>query len=553
MTERVRALEALLGSPLADGPFGYAAALSLDEAEAFPAEACARLDAWGLPDHYVPAALGGRLDALDEGLAVLRSVARRDLTVAIGHAKTLLGAMGVWLAGTPAQRADLAARVRRGEPVALALTERAHGADLLATGVVAEPRPGGFALSGEKWLINNATRSTVLTVLARTGERGPRATSLLLVDKAALAEGTWAPLPKVRTHGIRGADISGVRFEGARVPASAVLGPPGTGLDEVLRGFQVTRTLCAGLSLGAFDAALGVTVGFARARQLYGGRMFDLPAVRDALAVALVERAMAEAVATVGARTVHEFPEQMALVSAVVKGLVPSRTQDAIEGLASLLGARAYLRDELPTAIFQKVRRDHALVPLFDGSVWVNRYALAVQLRAWGRRPPRATPDLSVLADPARPLSPLALDRLVVRGTSRNDVVEALPETLDALAEADLPTRHAFAELRGPVLAELRACTEAAAAVPPAAPHAMPAAAFEIADRLARLYAVGAVLLVLRHGRDGLADWARDGAWAVAAVRRLLGLPASVLPSVEGLDTDGLWAGGLWADRASGR
>ncbi|MDH6708279.1 alkylation response protein AidB-like acyl-CoA dehydrogenase [Kitasatospora sp. MAA19] len=44
--------------------------------------------------------------------------------------------------------------------------------DLLAGEVLAEPRGDGYTLSGEKRLINNATRGDLLCVLARTAPEG---------------------------------------------------------------------------------------------------------------------------------------------------------------------------------------------------------------------------------------------------------------------------------------------------------------------------------------------------------------------------------------------
>ena len=102
-----------------DGPFAPAALAELDQLEAFPAEACRALDALGLADHYVPARLGGKLvDHLGSSLMV-RAVARRDLTVAIAHAKTFLGAVSVWLAGSESQCRWLAREIRAGRLVAL--------------------------------------------------------------------------------------------------------------------------------------------------------------------------------------------------------------------------------------------------------------------------------------------------------------------------------------------------------------------------------------------------------------------------------------------------
>ena len=75
----------------------------LDRLEALPAEACRALDELGLADHYVPARLGGKLlDHLGSSL-MLRAVARRDLTVAIAHAKTFRGAVAVGRKREPVQ------------------------------------------------------------------------------------------------------------------------------------------------------------------------------------------------------------------------------------------------------------------------------------------------------------------------------------------------------------------------------------------------------------------------------------------------------------------
>src|SRR5439155_7756783 len=96
-------LEQALGDP--HDPtclISFARALELDEHEHFPAEAAAALDAWGFHTHFVPQEYGGRGRSFETLLALLRVVARRDLTLAIGHGTTMLGAITVWAGGSPA-------------------------------------------------------------------------------------------------------------------------------------------------------------------------------------------------------------------------------------------------------------------------------------------------------------------------------------------------------------------------------------------------------------------------------------------------------------------
>ncbi len=372
-------LERHLGGLGGDGPTSSARVLDADEAERFPEEGFAALAAWGYFDFLVPEAEGGKLRALDELIVLGRLVARRDLSLAIATGQSFLGALPVWIAGTPEQRALLSSKLRSGEAGCLALTEEAHGGDLNACEVAAAREGEGWIVDGTKWCINNATRGTTMSLLARTDpEGGPLAFSIFLVDKAS-ASGGLAPLPRLRTHGIRGADISGMRFSRARLGAGALVGREGHGMNVVLRTLQISRTLCAAFSLGAGDTALRLAMNFARARRLYGAPIWDIPVVRASLLEAYADLLAAEQIARGCARAASLIPGQMSTLSAVAKIGVPELVARVISRCATVLGARHYLR-EGDAALFQKLTRDHEVVPLFDGSTSVNLYVVSGQL-----------------------------------------------------------------------------------------------------------------------------------------------------------------------------
>ena len=354
-----------------DGPFAPAALTRLDQLEEFPVDAYRALDELGLADHYVPARLGGELvDHLGSSLLV-RAVARRDLTVAIAHAKTFLGAVSVWLAGTESQCRWLAHEIRARRLVAWGLTERDHGSDLFACELTATAHDDTWRLDGEKWLINNATRAELVCVLARTRPRGgPLGFSLFLVDKRRLESSAYRCLPKVRTHGIRGADISGIAFTEATVPAGALVGDVGRGLHVVLESLQLTRTVCTVLSLGAADHAMSIAVESTRRQARSTPRI---------LGEAAALRLLAEATAIVALRGVEAFPEEMSVIAAVAKGFVPTAVDLLLGRLGSLMGASAFVVDPSPEGAFEKLERDHRIVALFDGSTAVCQAALIAQ------------------------------------------------------------------------------------------------------------------------------------------------------------------------------
>lgn len=526
-------LDGFLGDP--DDPsgwFSHARCVELDEKEEFPADICRRLDDWGLPEHYVPVEHGGRLTDYEQMLQLMRAVARRDLTVAVGHGKTYLGGVCVWVAGTPEQAARLGADIRAGVPVSLGLTERAHGSDLLAGEVRGADGGTGWLVSGEKWLINNATRGSLLSLLTRTDPAGgPRGFSVLLVDKRELDKDHYRHLPKVHTHGIRGADISGIAFQDAPVDRSALVGTEGTGLEIVLKALQLTRTMCAALSLGAADHGLRLVQDFAEQRELYGRRLIDLPQARQTLSTAAADVLLHEALATVAARSVHTLTDEMSITAAVTKYLLPSGTEDVLAQLTRLLGARAFLKGVHADGMFQKVERDHRIVGLFDGNTLVNLNSLVNQFRSLVRGKRRGTGDLAG-AQAAYDLSapPPALD------ASRLSLVARHGSGVLAGLDASVARLRTLAGER-PVLIPAAEAAERIAAVADRVHTDMerwqglvgdvPPAAFDTARRYTLCYAAATCLGLWTHSAPlftgtGTEPLWRDGLWLRTALDRLL-------------------------------
>jgi alkylation response protein AidB-like acyl-CoA dehydrogenase len=447
ITRQCEELEARLGDPHDPASAtGFAQSLEADEREVFPEAGFAALCELDYLANLVPEAEGGRLGSFDMLLALGRSVARRDLSLAIATGQCLLGALPVWIAGSAAQRRRLAELLRTGHSGGLALTEEEHGSDLAASEVRAERRGERYLLRGTKWCINNATRGAYLGVLARTAEQGgSRGFSILLVDKAELAGKGLAPYRKLRTHGIRGADISGMSFLDAELPATALVGKEGHGLDLTFKTMQVSRTLCCAFSLGAADTALRMALEFAEGRSLYGSTAYALPSVCEGLRRAFVALLVADLLADVSTRALSLMPEQMSVYSAAAKVLVPALCDEVIETAAVVLGARHYLREGRHAA-FQKLRRDAAVVPLFDGSSAVNRSILAGQLArlSAARSEERALRGVEqgerarAAARLAEPAGAFAWDALKTSNRGRDDLLGGLEDSLSKL-DAALP------------------------------------------------------------------------------------------------------------------
>ncbi|KTD74625.1 acyl-CoA dehydrogenase [Legionella waltersii] len=368
----LESLENTLGSPHdKQSPVNFEQSLDYDEHEALPWSQVELIQKWGFMDYLIPENLGGKLHGLDDLYGLTKLIARRDITTAIALGLSFLAALPTWLAGSKKQKEQLAGRLRQGEIGAFALTEEEHGSDLTANEVTAISNEQGWVLSGEKWCINFATLGHSVTVLCRTHEKaGLRGFSLFYFDKSNINQG-FSPTPKLPTHGVRGLDISGFCLDKLLVQNDALIGKEGKGLEIIYKTFQVSRTLCASLSVGGADTALRLALSFSLKRQLYNKRAYDLPVVKQKLSELFVTTLITDCISLVVARASTVAPEYMSLWSAVIKYFVPKTTSEIVENCAIILGARAYLRST-EWGIFQKIRRDIQIVGLFDGSSQVN-------------------------------------------------------------------------------------------------------------------------------------------------------------------------------------
>jgi alkylation response protein AidB-like acyl-CoA dehydrogenase len=381
--EKCHSFEAFMGEINGDGGmFGYERAVMDDEVSRYPQEAIDALNLWGLNKHYIPKEYGGDLVSYYELFWLMRLLSRRDLTVAIAHGKTYLGAVTVWIAGNEEQKLDVAKIIMGRGLISLAITELGHGSDLLSSDVVLRRIDSGYVLSGSKWLINNGTYGQALTVFAKShdGDDG-RGCSMILLDKKNMDPKFYHYHEKIKTHGIKGADISGIQFDNVRIEANSVLGAEGKGLEIILKGLQITRTMCSALSLGAVDTCLRTTLNFAINRKLYGTTVYNLDHAKRELIKCYVLNLGMEACSMMGSRALHVLPEQMSLYSSIIKYIIPSESVKIINDLSVILGARYYLREAHDHGIFQKMMRDNELVGLFDGSTVVNLHAICIQLK----------------------------------------------------------------------------------------------------------------------------------------------------------------------------
>ncbi|MFI6344267.1 acyl-CoA dehydrogenase family protein [Streptomyces sp. NPDC050560] len=523
VVELAARLEEFLGDPHdADSRMPFAQVLAHDVSGEYPYQFVALLRRWGVLDHCLPEAQGGRAGNVETGIALMRLVARRDPSTAVGLALNSLGFMPLWTLGTDTQKRELIADIKRGSTVSWGLSERVHGSDLVANEVAAERTEGGWLLTGEKWPIGNATVADKMVVFARTGKRpGPAAYSLFLLDKWRAAADTVEDLPFEDLYGTRALDLSGVRMDRAFVPDSALIGREGQGLEIALKTSQTARVVLMHLALSAVDTSLRLALDFAERRVLLGDAISDVPYTRRQLTEAFADLMIADAMVLGGARALQAAPEQISVWSSVVKYLVPTLLQKTMSQLTVVLGARTFLRGHPHYGMHQKMVRDILITDIADGNTVVNLRNLGHQLAGLLDRAAEADDDVRAAAaeraatlfgmDRELPVYEPVRQELFSRGL--DDAVLAAPDglrRLRALADAaegtDAERLRAAADLGARLIGRAAPLRERATSLKSALGKDYPQSPelFELAKEYCLVHAAAACVLTHVHSGDVL-------------------------------------------------
>jgi len=240
----------------------------------------------------------------------------------------------ILLGGTEAQKAEWLPRIASGAVLPTAVfTEPDTGSDLGSLQTRARRDAGGdWIIAGAKTWITHASRSDLMTLLARTlpDVAGHAGLSMLLVPKPRGTDAEPFPLPgmagsEIEVLGYRGMREYALSFDAVRAPADALLGgQEGLGFKQLMRTFEGARIQTAARAVGVARRGLELGLDYALNRKQFGKAIVEFPRVSDKIAMSLTDMVLARELTYVAAR-------------AKDSGL----RCDIEAGMAKLLGARA--------------------------------------------------------------------------------------------------------------------------------------------------------------------------------------------------------------------
>ncbi|MGK2867967.1 MAG: acyl-CoA dehydrogenase family protein [Mycobacterium sp.] len=346
-------------------------ALEWDENHHFPTDVLRAAAELGMAGIYCSEDAGGsglrRLDAV----RIFTALAAADPTIA---AFLSIHNMCAWMVdsfGTDEQRKTLVPKLASMESIAsYCLTEPGAGSDAAALRTKAVRDGDHYVLDGVKQFISGAGVSDLYVVMARTGADGPRGISAFVVEKDTPGVSFGADEQKM---GWNAQPTAQVVFEGARVPAEALLGgTEGTGFGIAMNGLNGGRINIAACSLGGAQTAYDKTVSYLADRQAFGGALLDEPTIRFALADMATGLETSRNMLWRAASALDSNHPDKVTLCAMAKRYVTDTCYDIADQALQLHGGYGYLKEYG----LEKIVRDLRVHRILEGTNEIMRVVI---------------------------------------------------------------------------------------------------------------------------------------------------------------------------------
>ncbi|GAB3182787.1 acyl-CoA dehydrogenase family protein [Streptomyces incanus] len=346
-----------------------------EEGEArFPREAFTLLSEAGLLGLPYDSVYGGGDQPYEVYLQVLEELAAARLTVGLGVSVHTLACYALAAHGTEEQQAEyLPAMLGGGLLGAYCLSEPSSGSDAASLRTKAVREGGGdWALTGTKAWITHGGIADFYTVMARTGEEGPRGITAFMVPGDA--EGLSAAAPE-KKMGMKGSPTAQVHFDGVRVSDDRRIGEEGQGFAIALSALDGGRLGIAACAIGLAQAALDEALGYASARRQFGRPIADFQGLRFMLADMATQIEAGRALYLAAARlrdTGRPFAKQAAMAKLHCTDTAMRVTTDAVQ----ILGGYGYTVD-FPA---ERYMREAKVLQIVEGTNQIQRMVIARHL-----------------------------------------------------------------------------------------------------------------------------------------------------------------------------
>ncbi|NSC20513.1 acyl-CoA dehydrogenase [Streptomyces albus subsp. chlorinus] len=341
-----------------------------EAAGVFPRETFRLLSRSGLLGLPYPEEYGGGGQPYLVYLQILEELAAARLTVGLGTSVHALACHGLARFGSKEQRAEwLPDMLGGGLLGAYCLSEPSSGSDAASLRTRAVRDGDHWVLTGTKAWITHGGVADFYTVLARTGEEGPRGITAFLVPGDA--EGLSAAAPE-RKMGLNGSPTAQLHLDGVRIPDTRRLGEEGQGFTVALSSLDDGRLGIAACAVGLAQAALDEALAFTAERHQFGRPLADFQGLRFMLADMSTQIEAGRSLCLTAARR-RDAGEPYAREAAMAKLFCTDTAMRVTTDAVQLLGGYGYTAD-FPV---ERYMREAKVLQIVEGTNQIQRMVIA--------------------------------------------------------------------------------------------------------------------------------------------------------------------------------
>lgn len=253
-------------------------AAEIDRKDEFPfgiAQELAHRGYRGLP---MPVEYGGAGAGYLAYALVLEQVCIASMTAGAIMAINTVPEEGILRFGTEEQKKRLLTPLAQGDKLGcIAFTEAETGSDPSLITTTATRKGSDYVLNGDKFFVALAPAANSALIFAKEGE----GVDAFIVDTASPG---YQVKEHLETIGVRGLGTSAVHLENVVVPEANLIGKKGKGFDVLLEAITLGRLGVAVESVALCQAALDLSLDYARQRKALGKPIGDLATTKWMLA-----------------------------------------------------------------------------------------------------------------------------------------------------------------------------------------------------------------------------------------------------------------------------
>ncbi|CAL8346813.1 unnamed protein product [Arctogadus glacialis] len=253
------------------------------------------------------------------------------------------------------------------------LTEPGSGSDAASLATSAVLKGDHYVLNGSKAFISGGGDTDVYVVMCRTGGKGPKGISCVVVEKGTpgLSFGK-----KERKMGWNSQPTRAVIFEDCAVPVANLLGLEGQGFNIAMRGLNGGRINIASCSLGAAHASVQLARDHLLVRKQFGETLSNNQFLQFKLAEMATQLVASRLLVREAASALQDDRADAAALCAMAKLFATDQCFDICNQALQMHGGYGYLKDYA----VQQFVRDIRVHQILEGTNEVMRMIVSRNL-----------------------------------------------------------------------------------------------------------------------------------------------------------------------------